>query len=103
MFLGRFYYGILFFFVLIKEIIKSTIDTSKRSITGNIDPYIINIKTILKRSVSQTILANTITLTPGTLTIDLDSENSILKVAVISPRENKDIIPLEKYIKKMLE
>ncbi|GAA5818052.1 MAG: energy-converting hydrogenase B subunit A [Methanobrevibacter sp. CfCl-M3] len=103
MFLGRFYYGILFFFVLIKEIIKSTIDTSKRSITGNIDPYIINIKTILKRSVSQTILANTITLTPGTLTIDLDSENSILKVAVISPRENKDIIPLEKYIEKMLE
>ncbi|MDR2544238.1 MAG: Na+/H+ antiporter subunit E [Methanobrevibacter sp.] len=103
MFLGRFYYGILFFFVLIKEIIKSTIDTSKRSITGNIDPYIINIKTILKRPVSQTILANTITLTPGTLTIDLDSENSVLKVAVISPRENKDIIPLEKYIEKMLE
>jgi energy-converting hydrogenase B subunit A len=89
--------------VLIKEIIKSTIDTSKRSITGNIDPYIINIKTILKRPVSQTILANTITLTPGTLTIDLDSENSVLKVAVISPRENKDIIPLEKYIEKMLE
>ncbi|MDR1820325.1 MAG: Na+/H+ antiporter subunit E [Methanobrevibacter sp.] len=103
MFLSRFYYSILFFFVLIKEIIKSTIDTSKRSITGNIDPYIINIKTILKRPVSQTILANTITLTPGTLTIDLDSENSVLKVAVISPRENKDIIPLEKYIEKMLE
>ncbi|MDR3290717.1 MAG: Na+/H+ antiporter subunit E [Methanobrevibacter sp.] len=103
MFLDRFYYGILFFLVLIKEIIKSTIDTSKRSINGNIDPYIIDIKTILKRPVSQTILANTITLTPGTLTIDLDSENSILKVVVISPRENKDIIPLEKYIEKMLE
>ncbi|MDR3223259.1 MAG: Na+/H+ antiporter subunit E [Methanobrevibacter sp.] len=101
--LDRFYYGILFFLVLIKEIIKSTINTSKRSINGNIDPYIIDIKTILKRPVSQTILANTITLTPGTLTIDLDSENSILKVVVISPRENKDIIPLEKYIAKMLE
>ncbi|MDR2873422.1 MAG: Na+/H+ antiporter subunit E [Methanobrevibacter sp.] len=103
MFLNRVYYGVLFFIFLIWEIIKATIDASKRSINGDIDPYIIDIETILKRSISQTILANTITLTPGTLTVDVDSENAFLKVAVISPRENKEIIPLEKYIKKMLE
>ncbi|MDR2623894.1 MAG: Na+/H+ antiporter subunit E [Methanobrevibacter sp.] len=103
MFLKRIYYGILFFVLLIYEIVKSTIDTSKRSITGDIDPCVVDIKTVLKRPVSQTILANTITLTPGTLTIDIDSENSILKVAIISPRSNKDVIPLEGYISKMLE
>ena len=53
--------------------------------------------------VSQTILANSISLTPGTLSVDLDSENNIIKVAAISPRKKEDIIPFEHYIKKMLE
>ena len=39
----------------------------------------------------------------GTLSVDLDSENNIIKVAAISPRSKEDIIPFEKYIKKMLE
>jgi energy-converting hydrogenase B subunit A len=103
MFFTRLYYGVVYFIVLIYEIIKATLDTSKRSITGDISPYIVDIKTVLKRPISQTILANSITLTPGTLSVDLDSENSIIKVAVISPRPNKDVIPFEKYIAKMLE
>ena len=41
--------------------------------------------------------------TPGTLSVDLDSENNIIKVAAISPRSKEDIIPFEPYIKKMLE
>jgi energy-converting hydrogenase B subunit A len=48
-------------------------------------------------------LANSITLTPGTLSVDLDSENQVIKVAVIAPRDVKDIIPFEPYIKGMLE
>ena len=61
------------------------------------------IETVLERPVSQTILANSISLTPGTLSVDLDSENNIIKVAAISPRSKEDIIPFEPYIKKMLE
>lgn len=62
-----------------------------------------DIETVLERPVSQTILANSISLTPGTLSVDLDSENRIIKVATISPREKEDIIPFEPYIKKMME
>ena len=58
---------------------------------------------LIERPVSQTILANSISLTPGTLSVDLDSENNIIKVAAISPRSKEDIIPFEPYIKKMLE
>jgi len=61
------------------------------------------IETELKRPVSQTILANSITLTPGTLSIDLDSENQVLKVAIIYPRTKEEVIPFEPYIKGMLE
>ncbi len=104
MFLTRVGYGILYFIVLIYEIIKATLSVAFNAVIGRkIDPVVVDIETVLERPVSQTILANSISLTPGTLSIDLDSDNKIIKVATISPREKKDIIPFEPYIKKMLE
>ena len=104
MFLTRIGYGIIYFLVLIYEMIKSTADVVfNRIMRRNIDPVVIDVETVLERPVSQTILANSISLTPGTLSVDLDSENIIIKVAAISPRSKEDIIPFEPYIKKMLE
>ena len=104
MFLTRIGYGIIYFLDLIYEIIKSTIDVAFNSIMRRkIDPVVVDIETVLERPVSQTILANSISLTPGTLSVELDSENNIIKVAAISPRKKEDIIPFEPYIKKMLE
>ncbi|MEA4956400.1 MAG: Na+/H+ antiporter subunit E [Methanobrevibacter sp.] len=105
MFLNRIYYGIAYIIVLILEIIKATFDTATRAVKGSktIEPVVIDIKTDLTRPISQTLLANSITLTPGTLTIDLDSEKQLLKVAIIAPRDQKDVIPFEPYIKRMLE
>ena len=104
MFLTRIGYGIIYFLDLIYEIIKSTIDVAFNKIMRrDINPVVIDIETVLKRPVSQTILANSISLTPDTLSVDLDSENNIIKVAAISPRSKEDIIPFEPYIKKMLE
>jgi len=104
MFLTRIGYGIIYFLDLIYEIIKSTVDVVFNKIMRrDIDPVVIDVETVLERPVSQTILANSISLTPGTLSIDLDSENKIIKVAAISPRSKEDIIPFEPYIKKMLE
>ena len=104
MFLTRIVYGIIYFLDLIYEIIKSTIDVVFNKIMRrDINPVVIDVETVLERPVSQTILANSISLTPGTLSIDLDSENQIIKVAAISPRSREDIIPFEPYIKKMLE
>jgi len=104
MFLSRIYYAIAYFIVLIWEIIKSTVDMSSRIIKcSGFEPVVIDIKTELKRPISQTILANSITLTPGTLSVDLDSENQFIKVAVIAPRDVDEIIPFEPYIKGMLE
>ena len=91
MFLTRIGYGIIYFLDLIYVIIKSTLDVVFNAIIGrNIDPVIVDIETVLERPVSQTILANSISLTPGTLSVDLDSENNIIKVAAIS-QENKRI------------
>ena len=100
MFLTRLGYGIIYFLDLIYEILKATFDVAFNGIMRqNIDPVVVEIETVLERPVSQTILANSISLTP----VDLDSENNIIKVAAISPRSKEDIIPFEPYIKKMLE
>ena len=104
MFLTRIGYGIIYFLDLIYEIIKSTFDVAFNGIMRrNIDPVVFDIETVWERPVSQTILANSISLTPGTLSVELDSENNIIKVATISPRKKEDVIPFEPYIKKMLE
>ncbi|AEG19194.1 monovalent cation/H+ antiporter subunit E [Methanobacterium paludis] len=103
MFIVRIFYGIVYFVVLVIEILKSSFDVAFRVVDGKIDPVVIEIDTELERPISQVILANSITLTPGTLSVDLDSENKILKVAIITPREKEAIIPFEPYIKGMLE
>lgn len=104
MFLTRIFYAIAYFILLIYEIINATIDVVIRIIKGGkVDPVIVDIDLILERPISQTILSNSVTLTPGSVVIDLDSNNKIIKVALIVPREKKDVIPFEPYIKKMLE
>jgi energy-converting hydrogenase B subunit A len=99
----RIFYAIAYFIVLIVEIIKATIDVALRTLNGKVEPVIVEIETELKRPVSQVILANSITLTPGTLSIDVDTENCIIKVATISPRTKEEVIPFEPYIKGWLE
>ena len=99
----KIFYAIAYFIVLIIEIIKATIDVALRTLNGKVEPEIIEIETELKSPISQVILANSITLTPGTLSIDVDTENCIIKVATIFPRKKEDVIPFEPYIKGWLE
>jgi energy-converting hydrogenase B subunit A len=96
-------YAIAYVIDLVYNIVKSVIMVSIQCLTGNIDPVVMEVPTVLKREISQVILGNSITLTPGTLTIDIDHEKQVLLVAVISPREPKVVIPFEPFIKGMLE
>jgi energy-converting hydrogenase B subunit A len=103
MFIVRIFYAIAYFAVLLLEIGKATLDVAIRTVNGEVEPVVVEIETVLKRPISQTILANSITLTPGTLTIDLDSEKQVLIVATINPRSKEEVIPFEPYIRGMLE
>lgn len=70
---------------------------------GTIKPEVKVIDTVLKKEISQAFLANSITLTPGTLTIDVDHKAQKLTVSVLTPRDQSAIIPFEKYIKGVFE
>jgi len=57
--------------------IKANIDVMLRVINPNmpIRPGIVKVRTTLKSEMAKTFLANSITLTPGTLTIDIDGQD----------------------------
>jgi len=70
---AAFFYTLVYLGVFLKELIKSNLDVARRVLTPSlpINPGIVEAKTSLKSKMGRMILANSITLTPGTLTIDI--------------------------------
>ena len=66
---------------------KANLDVVYRVITGRIKPGIVRIAPGLKNDVSITLLANSITLTPGTLTVDIDEKTNDLYIHWINVNE----------------
>lgn len=56
---------------------RANIDVAYRVITGKIRPGIVKISPGLTRDESRTLLANSITLTPGTFTLEIDDEGNL--------------------------
>jgi multicomponent Na+:H+ antiporter subunit E len=81
-----FLYYVPFF---IWECFKANIDVAYRIIHPNcpINPGIVKVKTDLKSDTALTFLANSITLTPGTLSVDIDQEQGFLYVHWINVRD----------------
>lgn len=63
-----------YLFIMAFQLIESNIQVAKHALFMDINPSIVKIKTDLKSDTGTTILANSITLTPGTLTIDIDKK-----------------------------
>ena len=66
-----FVFFVLYVFVLLFEIIKANLDVARRVVMPRIpiNPGIVEVKTRLKTPIARMVLANSITLTPGTLTV----------------------------------
>ncbi len=65
---------LVYFFVLLYEMFLGSIDVAYRTITMDINPGVVRIKTRLQSDLAATILANSITLTPGTITLDMEGD-----------------------------
>lgn len=65
---------------LIWEIVKANIDVTKRILIPSvgISPAMARIKSTQKTDLARVIFANSITLTPGTITIDVEEDGYIL-------------------------
>jgi len=68
--------GIGYFFVLIWEIVKANCGTISLIVSPkyDVEPVLVTFRTKLKTDLARTVLANSITLTPGTITVELTDE-----------------------------
>lgn len=80
-----------YYFFLGKEIIVANIDVIKRILTPgkSISPTLITIPASKKTDLSKVIYANSITLTPGTVTLDLTGDE--IKVHALSKEGAEDL------------
>ncbi len=100
----RYWYFVIYLLVFLKECIKSNIDVALMVIQPNmpINPGIVKIKTRLKSEAALTFLANSITLTPGTLCVDIEKDEGVLYIHWINVK-NKDIIKATEHISERFE
>lgn len=101
---------IKYLWVLFIEVIKANIMVAKIVLSPkmNINPGIVAVPIRTKTDVGITAIANTITLTPGTLTIDVSDDRSVLYVHAIDasdPDAVRESIrnDLEKYVLEAFE
>jgi len=73
---ARYFWFLAYLPVFLWEMIKANLDVAYRVLHPKlpINPGIVKIKTRLKSEVSKTFLANSITLTPGTMTVDIKGD-----------------------------
>lgn len=74
--------------VLLWEVLKANIDVGYRVVHPGlpINPGIVKVKTSLRSDIALTLLANSITLTPGTMSVDIGKGNGFLYVHWIDVR-----------------
>lgn len=67
-------------FVLLKEIVKANYAVMKMILSSRyeIEPVIVKFKTDLKTAPARILLANSITLTPGTITVSLEGDEYVV-------------------------
>lgn len=73
-FIRTIFYLFLYIFVLLYEMFLASLDMLYRIITVDINPEIVMVKSSIKSDLGILLLANSITLTPGTITVDIEGE-----------------------------
>ena len=102
--LKRYLWSAYYLPLFIWECIKANIDVAYRVSHPDlpIRPGIVKVKTTLKSETGLTFLANSITLTPGTLSVDVDQERGFLYIHWIDVKD-KDIEKATKIIVERFE
>lgn len=100
-----FLYTLIYLGVFLLELVKSNFDIAFRVLSPSlpINPGIISAKTTLKSKMGRLILANSITLTPGTFTVDIIGDELFIHCVNIKTEDqdefgSKIIRKFEKYL-----
>lgn len=86
--------------ILLKEIVKANLDVAERVLDPQlpIEPAIVRLKSPVRGELAQTALANSITLTPGTLTVDIKDDEFYIHCLAEEYVEGIFEGPLQKWV-----
>ena len=92
-----------YIWILILEIVKANIQVMHFALTDRevVEPVVVEYRTRLKTGLGRVILANSITLTPGTITISLKGDKLVIHCLDQSMAEGMDDMIFEKLLEKM--
>ena len=106
----RYLWLIIYLFIFLWECIKANFDVAYRVLhpAMPIRPGIVKVKTTLKSDFARTMLANSITMTPGTITVDIIDDYIYVHWIYVSSEDpevysRKISGRFEKYIKQIFE
>ena len=99
------FYTLAYLVVFFIELIKANLDVTRRVLTPSlpINPGIVEVKTKLKSKFARMLLANSITLTPGTLTVEVKDDSFFIHWIDVKSEDvevaSKEIVSkFEKYL-----
>jgi multicomponent Na+:H+ antiporter subunit E len=78
-----------YFFVITYILYRSSAVMLAAVITGKVSPQIVHFKTRLKSDLARMVLANSITFTPGTITLDLNDDHLVVHWLFCDTRHTK--------------
>lgn len=106
----RLFWIIIYIPVFLFYMLRSNIDVAYRVLHPQrpIKPGIVKIKTSLKTDIAKVFLANSITLTPGTMTCEIDGEYLYIhwiwvQTSVMDKASKIIASPFEKYLRRIFE
>ncbi len=99
---------LLFIPIFLREIYSAAVNVGKHAveIKSTMHPGIVRFPTNLKSKTAVVVLANLITLTPGTLTMDFDDDKHCFYVHCIDadmPQNRQVIIEMECWLRRIFE
>ena len=96
-------WGLAYIILLIREIVKANLAIIPKILTvkEEMEPVIVKFRTSLKSDFTKMLLANSITLTPGTITISLEGDEYTIHCLDTSLAEGLENSDIEKALKKL--
>jgi multicomponent Na+:H+ antiporter subunit E len=102
----RFFWMVVYAIVFIGYVVKANFDVAYRvlNVYLPIKPGIVKVRTTLKTDMARTFLANSITLTPGTLSIDIIGDHLYVHwINIISEDPEKETEIIVRRFENLLE
>ena len=106
----RYFWFVIYLFIFVWECIKANLDVAYRVLhpAMPIRPGIVKVKTTLKSDMAKMLLANSITMTPGTISVDIIDDFLYIHWIYIRSEDPEVYTPMitgafEKYIKRIIE